>query len=121
LAIELGDLEAAKDRLRALRAERERLEQEIAAAEADLDGDALRQQIEAELADLRAAFEGDPNGARGALRALLGSERLRGRGRRRPGLPGDRDGLAGRGYAPGPGRSGRLRAGRNEDGSGGGI
>ena len=78
LAIELGDMDAVKAKLRDLRSERERVAGELARTERALPTiKELEPLVRARLRDLRASLTADTGLGRLALGALLGQDRLR--------------------------------------------
>jgi hypothetical protein len=78
LAIELGDLAEAKDRLRALRAERERKAGELDRARVDLPtAEELMPRLREKLGALEATLRADVALSRLALGTLLGDRRIR--------------------------------------------
>ena len=78
LAIELGEMDAAKERLRELRSERDRVADEYANARTSLPTiEQLLPAVRAHLQDIESTLRTDTPGARLALGALLGDERLR--------------------------------------------
>ncbi len=78
LAAEVGDLEAAKAKLRELRGEREKIAGELAQAGRALPTlEELEPVVRARLRDLRAALTADVGLGRLSLGALLGEDRLR--------------------------------------------
>ena len=75
-----GDMAAAlvRSKLADLEAERARLRVDLAEAEAEVpEPGAVADAIHRALSDVSALLRGDPQGAREALRALLGNEPLR--------------------------------------------
>ena len=78
LAAELGDLEAAKAKLRELRQERERLAADLARTERALPTIAeLEPLVRAKLRDLKATLRADVGLGHLTLGGLLGEDRLR--------------------------------------------
>jgi len=78
LAIELGDVGAAKVKLRALRADRDRVAGELAQVSMDLpSAESLIPRLRENLRDISAALKADPTLGRMALGSLLGDSRLR--------------------------------------------
>jgi DNA invertase Pin-like site-specific DNA recombinase len=78
LAIELGDLAIAKERLRKLRTERERLAGELLAVRIDLPtAEQLMPRLRERLRDIESTLQGDLARGRLTLGALLGDRRLR--------------------------------------------
>ncbi len=78
LGIELGDLGVAKDRLRSLRVERERVVRELAQSRFSLpSADELLPRLREKLRDLEATLRADVARGRLALGGLLGESRLR--------------------------------------------
>jgi hypothetical protein len=78
LAIELGDLGAAKEKLRGLRAERERVAGELARAHRTLPTlEGLKPRLREMLREIETTLRADPKLGRLALGALLGERRIR--------------------------------------------
>ena len=78
LAIELGDLGAAREKLRGLRAERERIAGELARVRVDLPtAEELMPLVWEKLRQIEATIRSDVQGGRLVLGALLGDRRLR--------------------------------------------
>lgn len=78
LAIELGDMDAAKDRLRNLKAERERVARQHAEARMTLPtAEELMPLLREKLRDIGATLRADVASGRLALGALLGDRRIR--------------------------------------------
>lgn len=78
LAIEVGDVGTAKERLRTLRTERKRVAGELSRTRLDLPTAVeLMPRLRERLRDLEATIQADVPRGRLALRALLGDRRLR--------------------------------------------
>jgi hypothetical protein len=78
LAIELGDLDTAKEKLRALRGEREGIARNLASVRIDLPAvEDLMPQMREKFRDIETTLKADIVGGRLASGGLLGNERLR--------------------------------------------
>jgi hypothetical protein len=78
LAIEMGDMDTAKKRLRALRDERERLVRELGASRIQIPStDELLPRLREKLRDLEVTLKADVALGRLAIGGLLGDQRLR--------------------------------------------
>jgi hypothetical protein len=78
LAIELGDMQAAKDRLRDLRSERERVARQLGQVRVDLPtAEELMPRLREKLREIEVTLKSDIALGRLALGGLLGDRRLR--------------------------------------------
>ncbi len=79
LAAKLGDLKAYEHVITELREEQRAIEQRLrnGATPIELSPRRLEQLVKERVLDLRSAFDGEPEGVRSALRALLGDTRMR--------------------------------------------